>query len=708
MNFSADTSTDSRFDQHEATKTLLKIYEKHNISLSCLEDIAVLINNISKSKSSIEVPDTKYKLMKCGLTNSHLTYFIKCALCNIYTSGNYITDIHCSKCKKHLYKTETNYFVYINLKKQIEISILRHWNTIIQFREKCLCDIQNDNEFIDVHSGDILKNILIKNSNEYILSFCLNIDGANKFKSNKFSVWPIQLIQNHLPPNIRYLNENLIVCGLFYNKEKPIGMQYLEPLAEIFEELQTTGIDITYNDTTLNFKAFITQSSVDLPAKSILQNITQYNGYYGCTFCKMKGVAVKNLNNNRYTVRFLHSSADNLNRSHKETLTVMDKIQNNGQIKTYGIKGLSCMVAFQEFNMIDSFSIDYMHCILLGTMSKLLELWLDTKNFQKPYYINNRRRNELNKRLLDIKPTNNITRKARRLNLRSDFTAYEFKMLLLYYLQVCLIGLLPSKYLKHFELLSSSIYALLNSKVALNELNLIEKKLVKFVIDFEKLYGQQHVTMNIHLLTHIPNSIKQLGPLWTQSVFSFERMNGVLLKYVSGTKDVIHQMATKYCLSRLNNWEKGKRSENITTVRFLGKPDIVVMTSEEIKILYENDIHLKNNTILHKYKRMQINNVVFTSKAYKPISTIDYFVNIKDRFGKVKYYFEINGVKYGMISQYGIIEKIDHIYKVSNLEISFISNVNLISDKLLYMNVKEMEYVVLPPNEFELGYSNYL
>lgn len=39
-----------------------------------------------------------------------------------------------------------------------------------------------------------------------------------------------------------------------------------------------------------------------------------------------------------------------------------------------GIKNVSCLVSTQNFNLIDSFAIDQMHCIHLGVMKKLLNL----------------------------------------------------------------------------------------------------------------------------------------------------------------------------------------------------------------------------------------------------------------------------------------------------------------------------------------------
>lgn len=43
-----------------------------------------------------------------------------------------------------------------------------------------------------------------KKSNEVHISFQLNTDGVALFKSSKYSIWPVYLVLNELPPNIRY------------------------------------------------------------------------------------------------------------------------------------------------------------------------------------------------------------------------------------------------------------------------------------------------------------------------------------------------------------------------------------------------------------------------------------------------------------------------------------------------------------------------
>ena len=54
---------------------------------------------------------------------------------------------------------------------------------------------------------------------------------------------------------------------------------------------------------------------------------------------------------------------------------------------------------------------------------------------------------------------------------------------------------------------------------------------LKFCQSFEQLYGKHRVTPNIHLHTHLVESILDYGPVYLFWLFSFERYNGTLGEY---------------------------------------------------------------------------------------------------------------------------------------------------------------------------------
>lgn len=61
-------------------------------------------------------------------------------------------------------------------------------------------------------------------------------------------------------------------------------------------------------------------------------------------------------------------------------------------------------------------------------------------------------------------------------------------------------------------------------------------------------YGQS-VTMNVHLLRHYGQIVRDCGPLWAYSLFAFETNMGILSRYSAGGANIIDQISGKYQLS---------------------------------------------------------------------------------------------------------------------------------------------------------------
>jgi len=53
------------------------------------------------------------------------------------------------------------------------------------------------------------------------------------------------------------------------------------------------------------------------------------------------------------------------------------------------------------------------------------------------------------------------------------------------------------------------------------------------------------MTMNIHNLLHLPQAVRNLGPLWSHSCFPFESANGDMLKLFHGSQAVEKQVWIK-------------------------------------------------------------------------------------------------------------------------------------------------------------------
>ena len=51
------------------------------------------------------------------------------------------------------------------------------------------------------------------------------------------------------------------------------------------------------------------------------------------------------------------------------------------------MKGYSVLHLLEHFDVINGNPVDYMHCVLLGVMKKLLNLWLDSQNHSSEWLV---------------------------------------------------------------------------------------------------------------------------------------------------------------------------------------------------------------------------------------------------------------------------------------------------------------------------------
>lgn len=301
---------------HDADrKTLLdkitQVYVKHPQTLECLTDWVKVIN--TRLEDYEKLPEGKVQIMELLRENQHnlidIFFFIKCDKCRKGTKvqADQKKGSKCDHCSANLKTDETNFFVILPVEQQIVQSVHMNWSAInkhwTEINERETNEASDTKSYTDAQDGEILRNILAeyKDSEVNILSLCLNVDGANKFKSNNYSVWPIQLIQDYLPPYMRFIPQNIILNGLYYQKSGE-GAEldfhsYLQPLIDELNALARNPISLEIEGVHYKFKPIVVRCAMDLPAKSKVQETKQFGGCNACTYCHIPGkrVLIENL-----------------------------------------------------------------------------------------------------------------------------------------------------------------------------------------------------------------------------------------------------------------------------------------------------------------------------------------------------------------------------------------------------------------------------
>lgn len=667
---------------------------KHQEPLTSIESSLKIMNEVPGAR--YQLPETKYKIRQTIHPGFDIDLHYKCQRCGLYTGVpkslvNKI-QLNCPHCECNILKTADNFFVYIPIKQQLVESIRKNWTSILCFKQR-----KRDENFIsDIHDGHIVKEIDTKFPNSFNLSLTLNTDGAQVFKSSKKSLWPIQLLQNYLHPRMRYISTNIIVVGLYFGDHKPDVSKYFFPLIKELRKIhELGGFKIENVSSNIMFWPFITHCTCDLPAKAICQGLKQFNGQYGCGYCKHPGIPFRNKAKTATTYRYVYRNVNDELRTHTNAIATLQRMKNLSNSCVDGFRVVSPLIAVPKFDIIHGFTIDYMHCALLGVTSTLVSLWYDTKNKDATYYIRTKGKSDLNHRIISIKPPSVINRKPRSLSEKEHFKANEWRSFLLYYLTYSLGGILNKCYVEHFQLLSAATFILSKNQIHVAEIEKARQMLVRFANEYESLYGKTSVTMNIHLLRHLTDAVMNSGPLWSQSMFGFEQSNGDLVKSVKAYTNVLHQISEKYSMRCSLTAEKEPVDRLILSNAIKLKPSL-----GEKQIFEKYGIKFDGRLTFHK--SIKIYGEMYTSLLYKKTKSIDYFIVFTDKqMGIIRYFVKFNESNYALVDLYDMIKENDHLQEVVPKRSMQLFDIAEIQEKLIYMEIGSRKIICNIPNNYE-------
>lgn len=365
-----------------------------------------------------------------------------------------------------------------------------------------------------------------------------NTDGASAFESSLDSIWPLLVTINELPVPVR--KKNVMLTCLWFGK-KPEMNTFLAPFVEEMTDLHENGLTLKNGK---KIKVHCLLSTVDSVARPYLQSIQQHNAHFGCSYCLLKGQTLW-ITEKKKT--HIYEGQIGTPRTEEQHIEDAKKTMTNPKKPTHGVTGISVLMFLPLFNIFTSMFPDYMHNILLGVVRQFLFGWLDSKYSSKEWYLNNRKKEALDRRILNMTPPDEITRILRSLLYRKKYKASELRTFLLHYSLPCLNGILPPKYVKHWSLLVYSVSIFLKEKIEPQDWESAKEAMEKFVSQTGELYPKEWLTFNLHLLLHVPDFVKRYGGLWDSSCFTYEHYNGILVKLFHGSQHVARQIFKNYC-----------------------------------------------------------------------------------------------------------------------------------------------------------------
>lgn len=572
--FSSFFLQDSSYDRHEALHRhtavtvaqaallIMAFAVRHSLSHSAIGDLLQLLSLLLPTPSSIPASYHLFQKLFKPPTASVKTHFY-CSNKDCMSAVGEV-DIECKICKTE-FSAEANkksgsFFLTIGLETQIK-SVLEADGVADQlFSNKA----PGDSNVSDICDGTFYRSLTDLTTGSGNISLTWNCDGIPLFKSSTNSIWPIRCTINELPPSVSV--HNMLVAGLWFGSCKPCMSSYLLQFVNNVSAINKAGGVKWIHPITkeqLSSKVYASFCSADAAARCSIQGIQQYNGQYGCSWCLCKGEVVEK---GRGFTR-AYSVVNELPRTHESIIQHGNANVASGDKHTFGVKTVSPLMLLQNFNMVESFIVDYMHCVLLGCVRQFMDLWLNSKYHEKSWYVGTDT-NVIDANLVKICPPCDIKRTPRSVRKAQTWKASECFNWLFFYSLYVLNGILRGQFLRHWLLLVEGVYSLLETNISRGMIESAHEKLEKFVVITGKLYGKEHMVYNIHQLLHLSDCVKRCGPLWRTSAFAFEGHNIKLLKLFSGTNYIPTQIANSLVtLTYLPGLLKDSLCEDETSVR---------------------------------------------------------------------------------------------------------------------------------------------
>ena len=85
--------------------------------------------------------------------------------------------------------------------------------------------------------------------------------------------------------------------------------------------------------------------------------------------------------------------------------------------------------------------------------------------------------------------------------------------------------------------------------ISLQQLDNADSLLMEFCETFERLYGKEHLNINLHLHGHLKECLLDFGPVYAFWLFGFERLNGILESYHTNCRDIPVQLMRHFLAS---------------------------------------------------------------------------------------------------------------------------------------------------------------
>ncbi|CAF2690238.1 unnamed protein product [Rotaria sp. Silwood2] len=448
-NFSIDSDFENpatSFSSKEISVLLIELRCRHSLTKSCMTHICQLLQLLQVPNAPLSFDSVESQVLCAYQSITFPTQSIVCPSCYQKSSNlKRCTNTHGCASQHSFIRSPTINYTFA-LEPQVR-SILE--------KNQIVFPKLNHDSISDITNGQVYKKLLRKEKTPFV-TLLMNSDGG-LIKIISKSIWLTSFVLNELPRAVRFLPENTILGMISTGSMKPKKDEMSSIMQDLVNELHhlENGISILFpsvesNNSEQIVNIYLLGCVCDKPATSLLLNHTECTGFFGCTYCTIKGNFIQKAK----MLKLLLS-------------------------KPSGTAGISD--AMTVYNKIDH----------------IAEI-INSISYPSTTY-----------------------RQPRDIRLFRKFKGNEFRIILLFGYSV-FEGFLDQERYAHLKALAFIAHIVEAQYLSSDAHKDVEYLASYFDKKFAFLYTDRHVVPVIHSIRHFYSCIRDYGPMFNYSTFSFE------------------------------------------------------------------------------------------------------------------------------------------------------------------------------------------
>jgi hypothetical protein len=305
-----------------------------------------------------------------------------------------------------------------------------------------------------------------------------------------------------------------------------------------------------------------------------------------------------------------------------------------------------------------------MHSVLEGVIKNLFNYWFNGKISAS--YSLGKYMQELDRRLLNIKPPKYIPCTPRSIYTHHLWRAHEYSTFILFYSLTVFHGLMSHDCYENLKKLVIFLEVLLSPAIDLDNLKKVDNLIQDFVSELNELYDEKIMLSGTHELLHLVDCTIAFGPLNLINLFQFEELNRILVSFLHGfdligeeifkifltartllnySENINNVQIKNYILKNLKFKSSNKKRlfHNLACVKMLSKAEV---TTNQLYLDLMKNNQMNEQTTLTMYSKIIFNGVYFSSKFLHTKRCDSCFVSSNGTYGLIEKFFYNNEIVY--------------------------------------------------------------